>query len=299
MLAVENLHKAYAGRPALRGVQFSLQPGEVYALLGPNGAGKTTLVNILCHLLKPDQGHVWLQGQPLSNRNRCWLGVVPQENLLYRHLTCGENLDFFARLYGVPAPLRPQRIRSCLQQVGLGARQHSVAHTLSGGMLRRLSIAIALVHQPKVLILDEPTAGLDVEARFEVWELLNTCRQSGMTLLMTTHLLEEAERVCQRIGILYQGRLEAEGSLDELRPLIPAREVVHIQTPDELGVQDRAVHLGLTQRRYSQGLSFWLPEVLTLEAILAQFQGLPITSIARQPVQLEHIYLEVTRQSRA
>jgi len=295
VLHIVSLSKAYGKRVVLQDLSLRIPPGEIYGLLGANGAGKTTTINILCNLLRADSGTVEVCGQRLSERTKPLIGVAPQENLLYRSLTCEENLTFFASLYGLRGKNRAARVWECLKDVGLADRAKSLAETLSGGMQRRLSMAIALVHQPKLLILDEPTTGLDIEARYEVWELIRHLQTQGMTVLLTTHLLEEAERLCQRIGILKQGRLLAEGTLAELRRLIPAQEVVVVQTSEEARAIDRAQSLGFPWRRYGGDLAFWLPETLELREIITRFDGIPLESIARQPIRLEHIYLELTQ----
>lgn len=295
MLEIANLTKSYGQRSVLQGLSLHLHPGEIYGLLGPNGAGKTTTINLLCNLLRADSGTIALCGQPISEATKPLIGVAPQESLFYRSLTCAENLNFFAQLYGLSGKVRSQRVETCLAAVGLADRAKSPADTLSGGMQRRLSMAIALVHQPKLVVLDEPTTGLDIEARYEIWELIRQLQLQGITVLLTTHLLDEAERLCQRIGILKQGRLLAEGSLPELRQLIPVQEIVIVQTPDEAAAIARSQQLGFTIRRYGSDLAFWLPEALELKEILACFDGIPFDSITRQPVRLEHIYVEVTQ----
>lgn len=294
MLCIDKLNKAYGERQVLQDLSLSILAGEVYGLLGPNGAGKTTTINIICNLLKADSGVVTVNDQVVSQRTKALIGVVPQENLLYRSLTCKENLQFFARIYGVPRSLQTERIHTCLEAVNLLDRANSTVETLSGGMRRRLSIAIALVHQPKLVILDEPTTGLDIEARYEIWEFIRQLKEQGITTLLTTHLLEEAERLCQKIGILKGGRLLAEGTLPQLRQRIPAKEVVIVQTPEEEKAIARGQQYGFTPRRYGSDLVFWVPELLELREIMDRFDGIAIDSISRQPVRLEHIYIEVT-----
>jgi len=164
-------------------------------------------------------------------------------------------------------------------------------------MQRLLSMAIALVHQPQLLILDEPTTGLDLEARYEVWELIRQLQSQNITILLTTHLLDEAERLCQTIGILKQGRLLAEGSMADLRQWIPAQEIILVKTSDEEAAIARAEELGFTHRHYGNELAFWLPRSMELKEILANFDGIPLDSISRQPVRLEYIYLEVVHRS--
>lgn len=295
MLKVDELQKRYGDRAVLEDLTFAIAPGEVYGLLGPNGAGKTTTINIICGLLSADQGQVRVDGVPVSEATKPWIGIAPQENLLYRSLSCAENLNFFAQIYGLSRDERRSQVQKCLEAVSLGDRAHSPVSTLSGGMQRRLSVAVALVHRPRLLILDEPTTGLDIEARYELWTLIQQLRQQGMTILLTTHLLEEAERLCQRIGILKGGRLMAEGTMEELRQRIHAAEIVIVQTPDETTAIARAKECGFTPRRYGSDLAFWLPESLSLKDILDRFEGVPIDSIARQPVRLEHVYMEVTQ----
>ncbi|MCS7031463.1 MAG: ABC transporter ATP-binding protein [Gloeomargarita sp. SKYG116] len=293
MLKIEKLYKSYQKRPVLQGVNLEIYPGEIYGLLGPNGAGKTTLINIICHLVTADQGRVLIAGKPWRPRYRYWVGVAPQKDLLYPSLTCAEHLYFLGRIYGVPERELRQRVSECLAWVGLGERSHSLAENLSGGMQRRLNIAMALIHRPKLLILDEPTASLDVESRFEIWQLIRQCQQQGMTLLLTTHLLEEAERLCDRIGILKRGRLVAEGSLSALRRLIPAEEILTVQTTTPEAAIQRAQLLGWPVRSYHQDLLFWVPKRLELGQIIELFSGIDLTAITRQPVRLEHIYLEI------
>jgi ABC-2 type transport system ATP-binding protein len=297
VLNIEKLNKSYGKRQVLRDLTLHIQPGEIYGLLGPNGAGKTTTINILCNLLRADSGVINIKGQSVSTATKLLVGVAPQENLLYKTLSCEENLHFYARIYGLKTQQRRQQVEASLAAVNLLDRAKSPVETLSGGMQRRVNIAVALVHQPKLLILDEPTTGLDIEARYEIWDLILRLKRQGMTILLTTHLLDEAERLCQRIGILKGGRIVAEGSLEELRKRIPAKEIVVVQTPQEEGAIARAQEYGFTHRRYGNDLAFWLPEQLELREILARFDGIPLDSIARQPVRLEHIYVEVTQKT--
>ena len=296
MLQIEKLNKSYGNRSVLRDLTLHIQSGEIYGLLGQNGAGKTTTINILCNLLNADSGKVTLNGEPVSDSTKPLIGVAPQENLLYKSLSCEENLNFFAQIYGMNRQQRRYQVKECLKAVNLTDRAKSPVETLSGGMQRRLNIAVALVHQPKLVILDEPTTGLDIEARYEIWDLIQQLQSQGITILLTTHLLDEAERLCQRIGILKNGSIVAEGSLEELRKLIPAQEIIVVKTPEEAEVIARAEKYNFIPRRYGSDLAFWLPEPLELKEIILRFDGISIDSIARYPVRLEHIYVEVTKQ---
>lgn len=296
MLTLEHLYKSYGSKPVLQDLSLALQPGEIYGLLGPNGAGKTTTINIICGLLKADAGAVYVSGKPASSQTKAQIGIVPQSNLLYGSLTCRDNLAFLGRLYGLSRQDCRQRLRVCLESVNLLAQQHTPVERLSGGMQRRLSLAAAMMHRPRLVILDEPTTGLDIEARHEVWQLIRQLRDMGVTVLLTSHLFDEVERLCQRIGILRQGKIVAEGTLDELRAYIPAHEIVTLETPEpELAIA-HARQLGYAHRYYGGDLAFWVPDQLDLKDLIAQFDGIPLDSIARHPIKLEHVYLEVTRQ---
>jgi ABC-2 type transport system ATP-binding protein len=298
MLEINHLCKAYGKRQVLNNLSLQIPPGEVYGLIGSNGAGKTTTINILCNLLQFDSGKVEIAGCKISAETKKLIGVVPQENLMYKNLTCAENLNFFARIYGLSGSERKQRVRECLILVNLLDRANSVVENLSGGMQRRLSMALALVHHPKLVILDEPTTGLDVEARYEIWELIRNLQQQQITVLLTTHLLEEAERLCQRIGILKNGHLIAEGSIDQLSTVMPGQEVLIIKTEQEDLAIELAEQQGWQPRRYSNDLAFWLPKHYDLQEILDVFTGVQMDAVSRQPVRLEHIYLELTAQHR-
>lgn len=295
VLRIEKLSKSYGNRPVLQALTLHIAPGEIYGLLGPNGAGKTTTINIICNLLRADSGAIAINNQPVSEATKQLIGVAPQENLAYKSLTCEENLNFFARIYGLRSQERRQQVQASLAAVNLIDRAKSPVETLSGGMQRRMNIAIALVHQPLFVILDEPTTGLDIEARYEIWELIRRLKSQGITVLLTTHLLDEAERLCQRIGILKNGSILAQGSMAQLRQRIPAQEIVVVQTQEEERAIARARECGFTHRRYGNDLAFWLPEHLELKEIISRFDGIPLDSIARQPVRLEHIYVEVTQ----
>ncbi len=297
MLEITNLKKAYGQREVLRGLTLHIEPGEIYGLLGPNGAGKTTTINILCNLLNADSGELRIGGQSVSEATKKIIGVAPQENLLYKTLSCAENLRFFAKIYGIRGKNCDRRIQYCLEAVGLADRANSPVESLSGGMQRRMNVAVALVHNPQLLILDEPTTGLDIETRYDIWALIQQLRADGMTILLTTHLLDEAERLCQRIGVLKGGQIVAEGTLPELRKMIPAKEIVMIRTQQEDAAIARGEAAGFTKRYYGGDLAFWLPEQLELKEILDIFDGIPLDSISRQPIQLEHIYIEITKHS--
>jgi ABC-2 type transport system ATP-binding protein len=206
---------------ALRGVSFSVRPGEVFGLLGPNGAGKTTTIRVLTTLLRPTEGSAWVAGHDVVREGlavRQAIGYVPQAISIDGALTAHENLEFYGRVTGVPRRERRERIAQAVEAMALGSFLDRLGRTLSGGMLRRLEIATALLKQPQVLFLDEPTMGLDPTARRVVWERLQVLRgEAGTTVFVTTHQMEEAERQCERIAILALGEIAALGSPKELR----------------------------------------------------------------------------------
>jgi ABC-2 type transport system ATP-binding protein len=297
VLEVSKVCKSYGKKQVLQDLSFAIQSGEVYGLLGPNGAGKTTTISILCGLIKADRGLITMNGQSSLSLMRSLIGVAPQENIFYKSLTCLENLKFFGQLYGLSNEVCRKQANYCLELVGLGDRANSIAEKLSGGMQRRLSMAIALVHNPQLVVLDEPTTGLDIEARYEIWEVIRNLSSQDTAVLLTTHLLDEAERLCQRIGIIKHGSLLAEGNLEELKKYVPAKEIAFVCTPTEDLAIKRGIELGFEYRRYGRDLAFWLPKAMELKEILDCFNGIAIDSIMRQPVRLENIYVEVTQNS--
>ncbi len=295
MIDLKNIKKSFGEKEVLNGLSFSIVAGEIYGLLGPNGAGKTTAINILCNLLDADSGDVMLNNQKISESTKYAMGIVPQEISVYKDLTCIENLQFFAELFGIPADARGKRIDELIRIFSLEEYAHTEVKKLSGGWQRRINIAVALVHSPSVLILDEPTAGLDVEARHELWRLIKSLQSQGIAIMLTTHQLDEAERLCSRIGIIYQGRITAEGALDELRTNIPAKQLAVIETGDETTLCQKAAAFGWEHRYYAGRLTFFLPRESTLKEIINKFDGIPIRSMSLQPVGLEHVYLDITR----
>jgi ABC-2 type transport system ATP-binding protein len=217
-LEVRDIQRAYGTRQALAGVDLDLQSGEIYGLLGPNGAGKTSLVRAISGRLRLDAGSVRLNGKdPLhSSAVRRFLGLVPQDVALYPDLSCRENLEVFGRLMGLSRGDARSGTRRLLNLVGLSDRAGDRVATLSGGMKRRLNVAAGVIHHPKVLLLDEPTVGVDPSAREDIHELLLELRREGLAILLTTHDLEQASELCDRVGILIDGRLRVEGRVADL-----------------------------------------------------------------------------------
>lgn len=218
VLTVEDATRLFDGDKGLGGVSLALEPGAIYGLLGPNGAGKTSLIRAICGRLRLANGSVRLQGRdPAAERDaRRELGLVPQRLALHQELTVRENLDVLGRLAGVGLDAIKERVEWGLSWADLADRADDRAHTLSGGMQRRLNLVAGVLHKPAVLLLDEPTVGVDPDARLRVHALLEQLREDGMAILLTTHDLDEAARLSDRIGFLVDGKLRAEGTLDEL-----------------------------------------------------------------------------------
>jgi lipooligosaccharide transport system ATP-binding protein len=218
-LKVENLRKRYGGREVVAGISFAIGRGQCFGLLGPNGAGKTTTLRCCLGLTAPDAGTVQLLGRPIpdeAREARQRVGVVPQFDNLDPDFSAAENLLVFGRYFGLGDAAIRARIPALLDFAGLATKADSKIPTLSGGMKRRLTLARALVNDPDLLVLDEPTTGLDPQARHLIWERLQGLLAEGKTILLTTHFMEEAERLCQRVAIIDAGRIIAEGSPGEL-----------------------------------------------------------------------------------
>jgi ABC-2 type transport system ATP-binding protein len=217
VLSCSQLAKRFGQRMAVDGVGFEIVPGEIYGLLGPNGAGKTTTIKMICGLLDADSGSVSICGRPLAELSvRALIGYVPQDIALYPDLTARENLAFLGRLYRLQGGLLDERIAEALELTGLSDRDSDRVEAYSGGMKRRLNIAAGLMHHPRLLVLDEPTVGVDPQSRHAILERVRSFGASGIAVVYTTHYMEEAERVCDRVGIIDHGRLIAEGTKREL-----------------------------------------------------------------------------------
>jgi ABC-2 type transport system ATP-binding protein len=215
-LAVTDLVKTFGPTRAVNNVSLRVQEGEIFGLLGPNGAGKTTLLSIVAGLLHPDAGTVAVLGQPLLRGRKHLLGIVPQELAIYGELSARENLRFFGQLYGLGGADLEHGINKLLDAVGLLDRANDRTGTFSGGMKRRLNLAAGLVHKPRLLLLDEPTVGVDPQSRNRIFEEVRRLNRQGLTILYTSHYMEEVQALCTRIGIMDQGNLIACDTLTNL-----------------------------------------------------------------------------------
>ncbi len=220
-VSLANVHKVYNNTCVVNDLSLAIQPGEVFGLLGPNGAGKSTTIRMLTTLAQPTQGDIVVAGYDVSRQAaqvRSRIGVVLQQISVDADMTVWENMEFHGRMHHIPAAQRAKDIRHWLEYMGLSDRAQDKVKTLSGGMKRRLQIARALLHQPSILFLDEPTVGLDPQTRRRLWEIIRALnKERGVTMLLTTHYMEEVEYLCDRIGIMDQGKLIESGTLQELR----------------------------------------------------------------------------------
>jgi ABC-2 type transport system ATP-binding protein len=245
LLDVRSIRHSYGPHPALDEVSFQVWPGDRFGLLGPNGAGKTTLLSIISCLLTPSAGEIRLEGhvvRPGDQALRRLIGIVPQELAIYDALTARENLTFFGELFGMGGKPLHDRVEQLLSAVGLENRADQRAGRFSGGMKRRLNLAVSLVHGPKLLLLDEPTVGVDPQSRALIFEEVRRLNESGLTIVYTSHYMEEVEALCNRVGIIDQGRLVACDTLGGLVQKLPSVVRVELQGPcDALANRLRAV----------------------------------------------------------
>jgi len=232
MIEVTNLTKNYGKVEALKGISFVVKPGEIYGLLGPNGAGKSTTINIISGLLRPSTGSASIGGFDIANsaiEAKKILGVVPQQSVMIEELSALQNCLFFGSLYGVPRAELKKRAAELLDWVGLSGRLKEPVSNYSGGMLRRLTLVLGILHKPKALILDEPTVGLDPQTRLQILERIEEIAKEGTAVLFSTHYLDEAERLCQRVGIIDEGTIIKEGTLGELRAEVEDVQIIHFR----------------------------------------------------------------------
>ncbi len=303
MLEVQRLHKSFGALVAVNDVSFDVAEGEIFGLLGPNGAGKTTAISMISGVLKPDSGRVLVDGRDIwlePKKVKRSLGVVPQEIAVYEDLTARDNLDFWASLYGFSGRERTRRVNEALTRVGLSDRARDRVATFSGGMKRRLNMCMGLMHRPKLLLLDEPTVGIDPQARLNILDVIRNVASEGTAVLYTTHYMDEAEELCDRVGIIDHGSLLTVGTLAELSQLAGEGEVIRLsgdfdadtgrQRLDGIaGVTVHAVEPGaavLLVQPDGPGLTGVLPELLAAD--------LAVDGVSVQPPSLQSVFIRLT-----
>lgn len=273
MIQLDHIHKTYGDKTVLNDISFRIEAGEVFGLLGTNGAGKTTLMHILCGQIRPSSGQVQINSMsPTCLDAKRLIGIAPQTLAFYPTLTVHDNMRFFSRIYDLPA----SRVEASLAAVSLQDRLNDRAASLSGGMQRRLNLAIALLHNPTILLLDEPTVGVDAQSRIELLDIVAKLRRAGHTIIYTTHYLEEAEKLCDRIAVIDKGHIRAIGTLDEL-----VNEYGHAPVLS-WSVEGQTHHRELKN------------EVKDIQSVLTDFPNARQFNVTR--ANLEHVFITLTEQ---
>jgi len=303
IIKVISISKSFGNIAAIKNVSFSIEKGEIFGILGPNGAGKSTIVNILNTLVKPDKGDVIIDEVNIKENGdtiKLIMGVVPQEIALYEEMTAYENLIFWGGLYNIPKSELKANANRTLEMVDLSNRKNDRIKTFSGGMKRRINIACSLLHNPKILVLDEPTVGVDPQNRNHIFEVIERLNREGMTIIYTTHYLEEAERFCKTIAIIDVGRIIAQGTLKELRGLIDAKDLVIIKLAymnDETISRIRSTNLLCGFDSISNTLKVECENISNdISGIISSIEnsGGVIEKIYTQGTNLESIFLRLT-----
>jgi ABC-2 type transport system ATP-binding protein len=301
-LSVVDVRKRFGEIVAVDGLSFDVRPGECFGLLGPNGAGKTTTLSMIATLLRPDSGAVIVGGVDVGRDPqivRRSLGLVPQEVSVYDDLTARENLAFFGHLYGLRGSDLAGRVGEALALAGLEDRAGDRVATFSGGMQRRLNFAIGLIHRPSIVLLDEPTVGVDPQSRHHLFEMVSALAARGVTIVYTTHYMEEAERLCDRIAIIDHGRLAGVGTRDELIRAIGEGEYVELQLGDGAAPESSAVAAalaGLAPVTREATITIPVADAAALQDILARCSshGIPLKSVTLRKPDLESVFLALT-----
>jgi len=294
VLAARGLRKSYGALEVVAGVDLEVAPGECFGLLGPNGAGKTTTLKLCLGLIEPDAGTIELLGEPVPRRARearSRVGVVPQFDNLDPDFTATENLLVYARYFGLPGERMRERVPQLLEFAGLAGRGEARINTLSGGMKRRLTLARALVNDPQLVVMDEPTTGLDPQARHLIWERLRRLTAEGKTLLLTTHFMEEAERLCHRLAIMDRGRIIVQGTPRALIAEHIEPQVVEVHGPGYEAWMERARTLAARVERAGDTVFCYAEEV---GPVLRSLAGQSELAYLHRPASLEDVFLKLT-----
>jgi len=304
MIKVNNINKTFNGFKALNNINLHIKKGEIFGLLGPNGAGKSTLINILSTVLKADNGDVFLNGIDLSiNPNNCKqiIGIVPQEISLYDNFSAYDNLLFFGSLYGIDKKILKKRIDEILILIGLDNRKNDLVKTYSGGMKRRINIAAALLHQPKILLMDEPTVGVDPQSRNQIFDVVEKLNKQGLTIVYTTHYMEEVERLCNKIAIMDNGNIIAQGSLEELQNTSKTKELLQLTFKNLNNQQFEGFKnyfdFEITNQNNQLSIKCDLEKELNNILNYSIKNDLKIIDVNRKKATLETIFLELTGKS--
>jgi ABC-2 type transport system ATP-binding protein len=301
MLQIQGLSKRYGQVIALDGISLQVAPGEFFGLLGPNGAGKSTLMSLVANVQRPDAGEIRIGNAQVSDRNsraRQALGLAPQGIALYKELTASQNLSIFGEIYGLRGSQLRARVDEMLHAVQLTDRAHDAVRTFSGGMQRRLNLVAALLHRPQLLLCDEPTVGVDPQSRNAIFDFLQARVRDGLTVIYSTHYMEEAERLCSRIGIIDHGKIIATGTLDELLRRLPFEDEIRFP----MGGRCDALATRLATEGEIAAVDgmyrFRPPAGYRLSSFFLQTEsmGLPSALFSSQRPTLEALFLHLTGQ---
>ncbi len=302
MLQIDHLSKSFDTLKAVDDISFEVGEGEIFGFLGPNGAGKTTTISMIAGLIKPDSGKIRVNSLDLDGdlkKIKRLMGVVPQEMAFYEELTAKENLLFWGKLYGVSKKELDDRIHYYLEKTGLLGRENEALKKYSGGMKRRINLIIGLIHQPKLLLLDEPTIGIDIQTKLNIYEIIKEASSKGTTILYTTHNLLEAEELCHRIAIMDLGKILSLGTLDELIQIVGEKDIVLISGKFSIDKARTVIS------QFEQATVLSIEEgklVLSLEAsknissLIEDFfkKGIPIDDVSIKQPNLESVFLKLT-----
>lgn len=303
IVEIHDLTKVFNGRKAVDRLNLEIEEGEFFGLLGPNGAGKSTTVAMLSTILRPTGGTVTIAGHDIkqhAKKIRRLIGVVPQEFGLYDELTAKENLTYFGKLHGVEGGKLKDKIEKLLKLVQLKDRANDLVKTFSGGMKHRLNLVVGLIHEPKLVFLDEPTTGLDPQARLAVWELIKRFQSEGVTILLTTHYMEEADYLCERVAIMDRGKVIALDSPARLKHSIGKLEVIEVKASKvtKKALNELRKLKGVRKAaRTTKGLRVLTPaanEVMARVVTLASFAGVQIDSLNVAQPTLEDVFIKLT-----
>ena len=297
MLNVVQISKQFGSIKAVNNVSFEVKPGEIYGLLGPNGAGKSTTIRCLSGLTAPDEGECLIDGHSIHNepiRAKQHLGLVPQDLAMYLDLSARENLNFWGRAYGLSGQALKQRQQEVLEQVGLDKRAKEPVTNFSGGMKRRLNFACGIIHEPKALLLDEPTVGVDPQSREHLLNAIETLKQNGTAVLYTTHYMQEAERLCDRVGIIDQGKIIAQGSVAELRKQMDEKDLITLEGQFDESDQNKVTDYEVLDFSPVQIRLMAANASAHLSEILARFESQQIHQASVQQANLESLFIKLT-----
>lgn len=313
IIEIKELSKNFARRLAVNNVNLSIENGEIFGLVGPNGAGKTTTMRMLVTLLQPDRGEIAVGGYSVRRSPRevrRMIGFMPDSFGVYTDMTVLEYLDFFGACYKIPAAQRKSLIHDLLQLVDIAHRRDDMVDTLSRGLKQRLAIARVLIHDPRILVLDEPASGLDPRARVEIRELLLEIARLGKTIIFSSHILADVAELCTRVGIMESGKLVALGTLDQLTEKAVPHRLIRVAFLDQINLDQAQVALaalpGISTVRPQDGLgkAGWLAleaeftgDDASLHALLCNLvsQGLPIVHFSEETQDLEEVFMRATR----